>query len=164
MVTRNARLSWVTLIYRVPREPSSPRIAIWRRLRALGVAQLADGVVALPEDARTREHLDWVAEQVVEAGGTSLVLRAQALSRKDERSIAQTMADARAQEYRDLATRAALAVESSAEHARTLKRLRLDLRAIQRRDFFPPPERDEAAAAIDQFASSRSRAVAEPRP
>ena len=37
----------------------------------LGVAQLADGLVALPADARTREQLEWVAEEVVEAGGTA---------------------------------------------------------------------------------------------
>ena len=50
------------LCYRVPREPSAPRIAIWRKLRRLGTAQLADGLVALPADARTREQLEGTAE------------------------------------------------------------------------------------------------------
>jgi hypothetical protein len=45
----------VLLSYRLPREPSTPRIAVWRRLRRLGVAQLADGVVGLPWDARTQD-------------------------------------------------------------------------------------------------------------
>ncbi|MEV4644831.1 hypothetical protein [Saccharopolyspora sp. NPDC049357] len=36
---------WVLLSYRMPREPSTPRIAVWRKLKRLGVAQLADGVV-----------------------------------------------------------------------------------------------------------------------
>ena len=56
------------LAYRLPREPSTPRIAVWRRLRRLGVAQLLDGLVALPLDARTKEQLEWVAEQVADAG------------------------------------------------------------------------------------------------
>jgi hypothetical protein len=86
------RVSWVVLVHRVPRAPSTPRIAIWRRLRALGVAQLGDGVVALPEDARTREHLEWVADRVLEAGGTALLLRAQAFARRDEQAIARGMA------------------------------------------------------------------------
>ncbi|MGH8894932.1 MAG: Chromate resistance protein ChrB, partial [Actinomycetes bacterium] len=64
---------WVLLTYRLPREPSTPRIAVWRRLRRLGVAQLADGVVALPADARTREQLEWVAGQVQDAHGTAAV-------------------------------------------------------------------------------------------
>jgi hypothetical protein len=72
MVTsQSAEVDWLTLVYRVPRQPSTPRIAIWRRLRALGVAQLGDGVVALPQDARTREHLDWVADRVVDAGAVT---------------------------------------------------------------------------------------------
>jgi hypothetical protein len=150
-----SRLRWVTLVYRVPRTPSTPRIAIWRRLRALGVAQLGDGVVALPEDARTREHLEWVAEQVLEAGGTALLFRAEAMSRDDERVMAHAMASARAEEYRDLTARAnvALAVPSS-DQARVLKRLRRDLRTVQRRDYFPPPERDQAVAAINALASA----------
>ena len=62
---------WVLLCYRVPREPSAPRIAIWRKLKRLGVAQLGDGLVGLPADARTREQLEWVAEEVTEAGGSA---------------------------------------------------------------------------------------------
>jgi hypothetical protein len=148
-------LDWVTLVYRVPREPSSPRIAIWRTLRALGVAQLGDGVVALPEDARTREHLEWVADQVVEAGGTALLLRARTLARKDERSLAEAMSHARAEEYRALAERArraALASPTPIEIGRAVKRLRKDLRTVQRRDYFPPAERDDAVAAVSRLA------------
>lgn len=156
MVTASAvsdAMTWVLLIYRVPREPSTPRIAVWRRLRALGVAQLGDGTVALPEDARTREHLEWVADRIVEAGGTALLLRAQALAGKDERALAQSMAQARAEEYRDLATRAqevTAATMTRGEATRTLRRLRKELRAIQRRDFFPPSDRDAAVAAVER--------------
>ena len=46
---------WVQLAYRLPREPSAPRLAVWRRLRGLGVAQLLDGLVkALLADASRR--------------------------------------------------------------------------------------------------------------
>ena len=59
------------LTYRLPREPSAPRTTLWRKLRRLGVAQLSDGLVALPADARTREQLEWIADDVVAAGGTA---------------------------------------------------------------------------------------------
>ena len=39
---------WVLLCYRLPREPSTPRITVWRKLKRLGVAQLSDGLVTLP--------------------------------------------------------------------------------------------------------------------
>ena len=148
------RLSWAVLIHRVPREPSTPRIAIWRKLRALGVAQLGDGVVALPEDARTREHLEWVADRVLEAGGSVLLLRAQAFTRRDERAIARGMAAARAKES-DQVRRKALEVAagSAGGGARTLRRLRKELRGVQRRDYFPPAERDLAVAAVSELAA-----------
>ena len=44
---------WVLLSYRMPREPSTPRIAVWRRLRQLGAAQLGDGLVALVSNGLT---------------------------------------------------------------------------------------------------------------
>jgi hypothetical protein len=149
-------VKWIVLVYRVPRQPSTPRITIWRKLRSLGVAQLGDGAVALPEDARSREHLEWVADQVIESGGTALLLRAQTLARKDERVLAQAMARARAEEYRDLATRAAeidAADGTPGEGTRTLLRLRKELRSIQRRDYFPPAERDVAVIAVNDLAA-----------
>ena len=143
------------LIYQVPREPSTPRIAIWRRLRRLGVASLADGLVALPEDARTREQLEWVADEVEAAGGSSILWRAQTLSVSDERRVAGRMAVARAEEYERIigAAQAALAGEIS-DQARHLRRLRRELREVRRRDFFPPKERQGAQAAVEALADS----------
>jgi hypothetical protein len=61
--------SWVLLIYRLPREPSRHRVAVWRKLKDLGALYLQDGVAALPEDAVTREQLEWLQLRVREAGG-----------------------------------------------------------------------------------------------
>ena len=134
-------MRWVLLNYRMPREPSTPRIAVWRRLKGLGVAQLGDGLVALPADARTREHLEWVAEDVEQAGGSAMLWTAEPESSAHERRIAAEMAAARAQEYRQLCEQAASADAG-------LRRLRAELRRIERRDYFPPPEREMARAAL----------------
>ncbi|MBA2478691.1 MAG: chromate resistance protein [Sporichthyaceae bacterium] len=140
---------WVLLSYHLPREPSTPRISLWRRLKRLGVAQLSDGLVALPADARTTEQLEWVAEEVLEAGGTAGVWLARATTTAQEHALAAGMAEARAAEYLELTTAASAAssVEDVAR-GRTLQRLRGQWREITRRDFFPPPERDEAWAAL----------------
>src|SRR6266576_2348318 len=90
---------WVLLSYRMPREPSTPRIAVWRALKRLRVAQLVDGLVALPADARTRGHLEWVADQVTEAGGEASIWLAHPASTSQERQLAARMAAARAEEY-----------------------------------------------------------------
>ncbi|RBM11551.1 chromate resistance protein [Prauserella sp. PE36] len=140
---------WVLLSYRLPREPSSPRIAIWRKLKRLGVAQLGDGLVALPADARTREHLDWIAEEIVEAGGTAGMWLARPATLAQERDLARTMAAARATEYEAVVAEAEGTGElTGAERRRLLRRLRGELRRIQRRDYFPPPQRHAAEAAV----------------
>jgi DNA-binding transcriptional regulator PaaX len=150
---------WVLVSYRMPREPSSPRIAIWRKLKRLGVAQLSDGLVALPADARTREHLDWIAEEIVESGGTVTVWLAQPATRAQERELAGAMAAARSEEYRTVIDQAA-AVSSApqAERVRTVRRLRDELRRIQRRDYFPPTERDTARQAVEFLGRARTQA------
>ena len=139
--------------YRLPREPSGPRTTLWRRLRRLGVAQLSDGLVALPADARTREALEWLADDVLAADGTAGLWVARPATLAQERDLAIGMSAARAQEYRELTTSArAAATADRPERARALRRLRSEWRAIDRRDFFPPPEREAAAAALRDLA------------
>jgi hypothetical protein len=147
---------WVLLNYRMPRVPSGPRVAVWRRLHALGVAQLGDGLVALPADARTREHFDWIAAEVRQAGGNAGLWLSQPASLGQERDIAAAMAADRAREYEEVmaAAHAAAALDTPGR-ARAVKRLRAELRRIGRRDYFPPRERDAAHAAVTGLATAK---------
>ena len=147
--------SWVLLAYRLPREPSTPRIGVWRKLERLGVARLGDGLVALPADARTREQLDWLAEEIMEAGGMATVWLATPGSAAQERTIAEILRAARAAEYRTVIEQAQAAADADlAQRMRVLRRLRGELRRIARRDFFPPPEREAARAAVAALAAA----------
>ncbi|MFL6110912.1 MAG: Chromate resistance protein ChrB [Catenulispora sp.] len=145
--------SWVLLSYRVPREPSSPRIAIWRKLKRLGVAQISDGLVALPADARTREALEWIAAEVVEAGGVATVWLGRPAADAAQEALVASMVAARADEYRAVLAEAeaAAGLEGPARTA-ALRRLRGELNRVARRDFFPPPERDAARAVVEALA------------
>lgn len=153
MVTQPSDVEWALLSYRMPREPSTPRIAVWRRLKTLGVAQLGDGLVALPDDARSREHLEWIAAAVLEAGGEATVWVARTARRASD-SLATHMRADRNAEYSELLdeiSRVPTPVDN-----RTLHRLRNTLRRIERRDFFRAPLRDRARLAVDQLAGARS--------
>jgi hypothetical protein len=151
-VVSSEAVVWALLSYRMPREPSTPRIAVWRKLRRLGVAQLGDGLVALPHDARTQEQLEWIAEEIAEAGGASTQWRAQLTSGVEQRRLVDTLSRARAAEYISIRERAEAAGSMPApELVRLVRSLRAELRRVQRRDYFPPLERDAARAAVESL-------------
>ncbi|MFB4263131.1 Chromate resistance protein ChrB [Nonomuraea sp. GTA35] len=146
---------WVLLAYRIPRQPSTLRITIWRKLDRLGVARLGDGLVALPADARTREQLDWIAEEIGEMAGTATVWLAVAGNTAQEKAIAAEMREARAAEYRAVIEQAGAAERARpGERSRTVKRLQAELRRIGRRDYFPPAEKETAQRAVRALAET----------
>lgn len=151
MVTESRAVGdWVLLAYRLPREPSTPRIAVWRALKRLGVAQLLDGLVALPLDARNKEQLEWVAEQVSDAAGDARIWIGRPASRSDEGALVRTLREATANDYRQVIDEALAARGLDlVARKRTLLRLRRELRRIRLRDHFPPPEAAEARHAIE---------------
>ena len=149
------RKRWVLLAYRLPREPSTPRISLWRSLRRLGVGQIADGVVALPLDARTRELFDWLAQEVIENEGEATVWLAEPGSATQERALASAMAATVAADYRHVIDEAnGQRAESEAARRRTVARLRRELRRIGSRDYFPGPIAEQARSAVDALGES----------
>jgi ChrB-like protein len=148
------RTSWVLLAYRLPRDPSTPRSALWRKLRRLGAAQLLDGLAALPLDARNREQFEWLADEILEAGGEATIWVGELASAAQERELATRMAEAVAAEYRALIDDATAArSERPGQRRRTLGRLRRELRRIRARDYFPPSERQLGQEAVDELAA-----------
>lgn len=151
MVERGA---WVLLAYRLPREPSSPRTALWRKLRRLGAAQIVDGLVALPQNRDTREQFEWLAEEVQEAGGEATVWLAEPAAAAQGRALAAALTRQVAAEYRELIAAARRARdEDAAARGRALRRLRAEMRRVRARDYFPPLERQQAEAALADLAS-----------
>ena len=117
--------AWVLLSFRLPREPSTPRIAVWRKLKALGVAQLVDGLVALPLDGRNREQLEWLADDVTEAGGEATIWIGRLASKAQERELASRMRATVAVDYRALIVDAeAVRLQAGGQRRRSLARLR----------------------------------------
>jgi hypothetical protein len=148
------RMKWVLLAYRLPREPSTPRISVWRKMRQLGVAQIVDGLVALPHSNRNREQLDWLAQEVIDAAGEAWIWVSAAGSAKQERELIQSMSSHVGDEYRTLAAAARDARSGEAgARRRALARLRREVRRVAARDYFAAPERTAAEAAIERLAA-----------
>lgn len=147
----NRKPGWVLLNYRIPREPSTPRIAVWRKLKTLGVAQLGEGLVALPVSDRNREQLEWVAVRVQQAGGEAIVWLADPAAPGVGPQLKASMIADRDAEYQVLVDEIAAA---DSVDGRTTKRWKSTWRSIQRRDYFKSSLATHARLAINDLAHS----------
>jgi hypothetical protein len=144
---------WVLLAYRLPREPSTPRSTVWRKLKRLGVAQLGDGLVALPADARTREALEWIAEDVLEHPGEAMLWLGRPADTAGRATMRERMSAGIASEYQAVTVEAVQSHDSdAATRRRVVARLRRELHRIEARDFFNSEERDTALRAVEELA------------
>jgi hypothetical protein len=119
------------------------------------VAWLGDGLVALPADPRTREQLEWVAEEVTEHGGEATLWQGRPLDNAAASMVADRMTAAVAAEYDALAAEAAaVRTADAAARRRAVARLRRELHRIQDRDFFTCPQREAARRAVEHLAAA----------
>ena len=155
---------WVLLSYRMPREPSTPRIAVWRQLDRLGAARLGDGLVGLPANARTREQIDWIADEIGEAGGSATVWLARPASLAHQEAVIAALLTARAAEYQAVIDRArAAAGGTDDERGRAHRQLRRELHRIDRRDFYPGEHHEVARQAVEALGTPAPPARARTR-
>jgi hypothetical protein len=143
---------WVLLVYRLPREPSRHRVAVWRKLRDLGALYLKDGVAALPEDAVTREQLEWLQLRVREAGGEATLWEARPGTVAEEAELVGEFRSSREKGYRAIIAEAERLRRKAQMGGKGLSdrlgKLEREFRAERRRDYFRSPLRGEAAAAL----------------
>src|SRR5215212_4204591 len=146
------RPRWVLLVYRLPREPSRHRVAVWRKLRDLGALYLKDGVAALPEDAVNREQLEWLQLRVREAGGEATLWEARPGTVAEEAELVGTFRSSREKAYRTIIAEAERLRRKAQMGGKGLSeqlgKLEREFRAERRRDYFRSPLRGEAAAAL----------------
>jgi hypothetical protein len=81
---------WLLLAYKVPREPSSGRVYVWRKLKKLGAVALQDAVWVLPSTPQTLEQFRWLAAEIDEMDGeASLWESRHLLDGRDEQLVRQ---------------------------------------------------------------------------
>jgi len=96
--------SWVLLVYRIPREPTSSRATIWRKLKRLGALLLHDAVWVLPATPWTREQFQWLTVEIGELEGEAYLWESRLLLNGQEDALVrqfQARVDAAYQEILD---------------------------------------------------------------
>jgi hypothetical protein len=145
-------MRWDFLSYRLPREPSAPRLALWRATGRLGAIQVSDGLVAIPHSERNVEHLEWLASGIHEHGGSAAVWIAQPTSERVHAGYVAELRAALDDEYRTVVREAEATCGSEADRRKTLRRLRAQLRRIGSRDYVGAPIGHLARQAVDRLA------------
>src|ERR1700724_2946206 len=80
---------WVLLVYKIPREPTSSRAAVWRKMKRLGALLLHDAVWVLPATSWTREQFQWLAVEIGEMEGEAYLWESQLLLNGQAEALVQ---------------------------------------------------------------------------
>ena len=151
---------WLLLIYRIPSEPTRLRAAVWRRLKGLGAIYLQNSAAALPADPGRERALRKLRREIVEMGGTAVLMSCGVLSGETE--VLAAFQAARDDEYEEIIDKCQdflgqLDKEYKAEHftyaeleenEEDLVKLQGWLAKITDRDVFGAPKRSATLEAL----------------
>ena len=153
---------WLLLTYKIPPEPASKRIAVWRRLKSMGAVYLQNGVCLLPRTDDHARRMKILENEIAEMGGDAVILEAIAFDRaQDEKVVARFKAD-RDDAYREFIDKCDdfetdIAKETTAQHFTyneleendvELKKLQGWLEKIRKLDFYGGALAAEAAERL----------------
>jgi hypothetical protein len=139
-------LALLLLLVGVPPSPSSLRVRVWRRLRALGAVPLKRSAYLLPDTPERYEDFQWLAQEIQREGGDATLVRVHQIENVTDADVLRIFHEPRDQEYRQLAVRYRKLLQSldakKAAGARVneeLARLTKDHQRIRDVDYFGAP-------------------------
>jgi hypothetical protein len=151
-------MTWLVFSYSLPsKSQSSPRVALWRRLRRLGAIAPTGGIHVLPAREECLEAFQWLAQEVQQAKGEAVVMRVEQFEGLADADLIERFRRARAAEYAELeaqaqelekSLRTRLNPEERARLQEALKRLERRHADIVRVDFFDAPEGSLVASQL----------------
>src|SRR6266404_4292399 len=94
--------SWLLLLFSLPTNRNTERVAVWRRLKKMGAVQIKTSTYLLPDEPAQYEQFQWLAQQVRDYGGDSTLVRAQQIEGLTKEKLISLFNTARDKEYIDL--------------------------------------------------------------
>jgi hypothetical protein len=91
--------TWILLLYTLPKGKGPQRVALWRQLRRHGCLALNTSAYILPDRPSCLEHLQWLAKQILDAGGEATVSRVLMIQGLNEEEIHKRFNAERNAEY-----------------------------------------------------------------
>ena len=158
------------LIVSLPPNPSSLRVRVWRRLRAVGAVALKRTVYLLPDTPDHYEHFQWLTQEIQREGGEATLLRVEQIENMSPQDVIRIFHEAREPEFRRLAGRYRKLLQNlDRKSAAASQRVQADLAQLNREyeklrelDFFDAPAGAEVERLREAIAM-RTRPSEEPR-
>ncbi|MGA7672011.1 MAG: Chromate resistance protein ChrB [Nitrolancea sp.] len=97
-----SKLTWMLLVYRVPTEPASRRVTVWRELKRLGSLYLQQCVCILPDRPDLRTDVERIVEKIDAFEGQCTLFEIPHLRPADEEHIVESFRSLRNKEYREI--------------------------------------------------------------
>jgi hypothetical protein len=97
--------AWLLLTYKVPAEPAKRRIALWRKLKALGAVYLQNGVCLLPKVESHVRRLKLLQNEITAMEGDAVLLETVGLDRVQEQKVIARFSGERNEAYQEFISR-----------------------------------------------------------
>ena len=94
--------AWLLLLFSLPTNRNTERVAVWRRLKKMGAVQIKTSTYLLPDEPAQYEQFQWLAQQIRDYGGDSTLVRAQEIEGLTKERVIAMFNDARAKDYAEL--------------------------------------------------------------
>src|SRR5262245_26017058 len=137
------QMHWILLLYALPTGKGPLRVALWRQLRRYGCLALNTSAYILPDRPSCHEHLQWLAKQILDAGGEATVSRVLMVEGLDDQEIQKRFNAERNADYVNLLKEASALRRRKGAPVRLLRKFdRLKHLAKQAReiDYFGAPK------------------------
>ena len=145
--------SWLLLLFSLPTNRNTERVAVWRRLKKIGAMQIKTSTYLLPDAPAQYEQFQWLAQQIRDYGGDSTLVRAQEIEGLNKEKVVAMFNEVRAKDYGQLrkalqgfiARRKRMDAEEAVSELERLTRQFREIRAV---DFFDSPRGHDVAMLL----------------
>src|SRR5690349_15508680 len=93
------QIPWILLLYSLPADRSTERVAVWRRFKKIGALQLTTSTYLLPDQPTHYEHFQWLTKLIRDSGGDATLVRVREIEGLSNETIVEMFNKAREKEY-----------------------------------------------------------------
>jgi len=153
--------SWLLLLFSLPTNRNTERVAVWRRLKKMGAVQIKTSTYLLPDEPAQYDQFQWLAKQIRDYGGDSTLVRAQEIEGLTREKVVSLFNAARDKEYVDLKKALQNFIsrrrgKSDADFAvAELERFTKQFRELRQIDFFDSPRGHDLAMLLRRAEGPR---------